>query len=262
MRKCAVLMLIAVLAASNITILTVTPATAQEGFKLSIPQISSIKFVDSSYDVPSYSTTTIDQYTGKEVITITPGYHVDQVSIELTIKNQQPFTTYANEIGLEVNLYYIVEVKGHFGEYWTSFGYAAQSNSGYTVVSSVVTYFAESQLDFRVQATIGFTPPPSIDGMMGYWGAIGVYGVVAETRSEWSGVQTFIVPDGPSGSASPSQTATLSPLTSAGNSQLQSPDQMQSPNNVFTNRLLFLLVVCVLLGGVVVGVVVLLLRRR
>jgi len=48
-------------------VLTVVSTTVQAAStKPSVPQISSIKFVDSSYDVPSSSTTTVDQYTGKK----------------------------------------------------------------------------------------------------------------------------------------------------------------------------------------------------
>ncbi|MDR2720317.1 MAG: hypothetical protein LBC03_05900, partial [Nitrososphaerota archaeon] len=57
---------------ASLSVLTVAPVTAQEGFKPSVPQISSVKLVDSSYDVPPSSTTTVDQYTGKETTTTTP----------------------------------------------------------------------------------------------------------------------------------------------------------------------------------------------
>jgi hypothetical protein len=80
---------------SSLMMLTVAPVSAQAGYKPSVPQINSIKFVDSSYDVPPSSTTTVDQYTGKETTTTKPGYHVEQTSIEVTIKNQ-PFTPYTN----------------------------------------------------------------------------------------------------------------------------------------------------------------------
>jgi hypothetical protein len=76
MRKCTVFLLITCLVTSSLLVLTVTPVSAQAGYTPSVPQITSIKLVDSSYDVPSYSTTTVDQYTGKENTTIFPSYHV------------------------------------------------------------------------------------------------------------------------------------------------------------------------------------------
>jgi len=263
MRKCTVLLLVACLVVSSFSVLAVPFVSAQAGYKPSVPYISGIKLVDSSYDVSPSTTTTVDQYTGKETTTTTQGYRVEQRSIEVTIKNQ-PFKPYTNSYsGEEIDLYYLVQVKGHFGEDWKSFGRTActvQSNSGNTVVTSVSTYSVDSQLDFRVQAAIGFLPTFT-DGMLGYWGAVGIFDIVAETRSDWSSVRVFTVPNDPSGSASPSQSATFPPVTSDGSGQPQISGQTQPPNGMFSNPL-FMFGASVLFAGVVIVVVLVFLRRH
>ena len=86
MRNCTVLLLVVCLVVSSFSVLAVSSVSAQAGYKPSVPQISSVKIVDSSYDVPPSSTKTVDQYTGKETTNTKPGYHVNQKSIEITIK--------------------------------------------------------------------------------------------------------------------------------------------------------------------------------
>ncbi|MCL1977393.1 MAG: hypothetical protein FWG55_04720, partial [Candidatus Bathyarchaeota archaeon] len=49
----------------------VTSVSAQAGYKPSAPQFT-VKLIDNSYDVPPSTTTTVDQYTGKETTAITP----------------------------------------------------------------------------------------------------------------------------------------------------------------------------------------------
>ena len=116
--------------------------------------------------MPPKTTTTVDQYTGKETTTTIPGYRVENKSIEITIKNQ-PFTPYnlsqytvnyrdrddfsriresatINQTKT-VNFYYNIEVKGHYGDTWVPIGtkYAAfegpepnaQLDAAYTIVS-------------------------------------------------------------------------------------------------------------------------------
>ncbi len=58
--------------------------------KPSVPEFTA-KYADASYDEPSTSTSATDAYTGKEVLTTQPEYHVQIKYIEVTIKNQ-PFT--------------------------------------------------------------------------------------------------------------------------------------------------------------------------
>ena len=282
MRKCIALLLVTCLAVSGLIVHAIMPVSAQAGYKPSVPQISSIKLVDTSYDVPPSSTTTVDQYTGKETTTTTPSYRVNQKSIEITIKNQ-PFTPYTvpsdltgryGPNGQEFNLYYQVEFKGHFGESWQDFGaYAIQSNSGYTVVSSTVIgqgtnqvnvadYEIGSQLDFRVRASIGHKYNALHDSLAAMFYPGPVWSVQFTQfdyeQSDWSKVQTFTIP----GSV-PTQTTTFTtpPVTSDDNSSPQFPDQTQPFNGMFTNPL-FVLVVSILLGGIIVAVVMVTLRRH
>jgi len=155
----------------------------QAASKPSVPQFT-VKFVDSSHDVESYTSTTIDEFTGKETIITHPSHHVDQRTIEVTIKNQ-PFTPYIDASGEKCGLYYRVEFKGHFSDNWRPFvdshivGYYYQSDSAYTVLtytafSSVSQFEAGAKLDFRVRAAIAFTG----DNL---W-------------SDWSKVQTLTIP--------------------------------------------------------------------
>jgi hypothetical protein len=138
--------------------------------KPSVPEFT-VKLVAHPYDVPSTTTSSIDQYTGKEIVTTHSGYHVENKSIEVTIRNQ-PFTPYTDASGNEININYNVRVKGHFtdGEVWHEvypetqhrdvFGYdtkgTLQSNSGYTVISCSADYPAGAQVDFQVEALEGY----------------------------------------------------------------------------------------------------------
>jgi len=249
---------------SSLLVLTVTPVTVQAVPKPSVPQFS-IKFFDNSYDVESYSTTAIDQYTGKEITTTAYGYHVDNRSIEITIKNQ-PFTPYIDADGVEFNLYYRVEVKGRFGDDWQAFGsgYVAQSSSGYTVVSQGVTYVAGAQLDFRVLAVICVLGDAIRDtGSLAYfaWGLTSPY-IESEVSRNLSGTQAFTMPGGDSLSSS-SQTTTLPtnpPTTPEDDMSLLLPAQPLLPS--FMSNVFFLLLIGVLFVGVVVTVVLVFLRRH
>ena len=85
MSKALALMLFTLLAFSSLSV--VSSVFAQSIPKPSVPEFT-LKYIDNSYDVPPSTTTTIDQYTGKEIVTTTPGYHVENKSIEITITNQ------------------------------------------------------------------------------------------------------------------------------------------------------------------------------
>jgi hypothetical protein len=243
------------------------PCYVQAAPKTSVPQFN-IKFVDNSYDVPSSTTTTVDQYTGQEITNTKPGYHVDNRTIEVTIKNQ-PFTPYTDTNGIEFNLYFRVEVKGHFGEDWQAFGsgYIAQSSSDYTVVSCTVKYAAGAQLDFRVIAVIAELGDAIADtGSLAYF----LYGITSpyiksEVSCSTSGVQTFTMPGGsPSASSAPITTLPTSPSTTPNNNQpLQNQtiqDQPQLPN--FMAQPIFLLIIGILFVSVVITAVMAFLKRH
>jgi hypothetical protein len=107
--KLVAVLLFAVLA---VGILTTTQATAAESItKPSVPEFTA-KYVDRSYNTqPTYG---IDQYTGKTVVT-KASQHVDNRTIEITIKNQ-PFTKLTDgSSGREINLFIMSSIKGRLG---------------------------------------------------------------------------------------------------------------------------------------------------
>ena len=155
-----------------VVILAVSSLIMVESAFAQIPQPSipefTVKLVAHPYDVPTTTTSTIDQYTGKETVTTHPGYHVENKSIEITIKNR-PFTPYTDAEGHEINLYYNVRVKGHFSQDWKELyspyestlrgGISAsinqspaKSSSEFTVLSLSADYPKGAQVDYQVNA--------------------------------------------------------------------------------------------------------------
>ena len=196
--------------------------------KPSVPEFT-VKYVDSSYDVPPIYE--IDQYTGKNVMT-QAGYHVQNKTIELAIKNQL-FTPYEDANGNSIRLYYNIGKKGHFGDSWgyLDTGYygldnhyvGANLDSDYTVLTyglvgnngtlSLLNLDISSgdQVDFRVQAFIGYNTR-----IHEYWTPLGeVYHYVftGET-SDWSNTQTLTISENQTPTSSPSPTPySATPLT-------------------------------------------------
>jgi hypothetical protein len=190
----------------------------------SVPQFT-IKLVAYPYDVPPIYG--IDQYTGKNV-TVQAGYHVENKSIEITIRNQ-PFTSHMDASGNEINIYYNVRVKGHFGQVWKElyspfeasfrdgppgsyYKSPVQSSSEYTVLSLSPDYSVGDQVDFQVQAFEGYyTKYYPYVGVSGYaWHFTGELG-------DWSNTQTFTMTDistSPSDSPTPTSTPTVSEFPS------------------------------------------------
>jgi uncharacterized membrane protein YciS (DUF1049 family) len=190
--------------------------------KPSVPEFT-LKFVDNSFDVPP--TYDIDPYTGKNVMT-QAGYHVENKSIQVTIKNQ-PFSNYKDANGTVIMLYYDIRLKGHFGDYWNSLN---SSNQLYLVASSslladnvlvypnspstVLSYgfsgnngsdyysvhlegiSAGGQVDFQVQALIGYYTkiihPPSPSDVFSH-GQPGYHYAFTGEASDWSNTQTVTV---------------------------------------------------------------------
>ena len=249
-----------VLLLSSLMVLSVTPVAVQAVSKPSVPQFS-IKFVDYSYDVPPTTTTTTNPYTGEKTTTTNPGYHVKDMKIEVTIKNQ-PFTPYT-ENGIKHNMGYKVESKGHFSEDWSHWGSTVDmyiagmqpepsfSYSQDSVIyrsADTYNYVAGDQLDFRVEAVVGYYVPINPDSM---FPQLDFETVVS---SGWSKVQTFTIPG--ASSSSPSQTTTIP-------SQSTAPDNNQSqlPYFVFSPTVL-LWIGTFLFVGVVIAVVMVFLRRH
>ena len=106
-----------------------------------MPQFT-IQLGNHSYEVPLVTTTTTNQYTGQQTTTTQPGYYVENMTIDIAITNQ-PFVPVNDTPVYETNLYYDVQLKGHFEENWTDHYYydeyenllPQQSASEYTVIS-------------------------------------------------------------------------------------------------------------------------------
>jgi hypothetical protein len=159
-----------------------------------VPEFT-VRLVAYPYDVPSTITTKINQYTGEETVTTTPGYHVENRSIDVVIKNQ-PFTPYTDD-WKEINLYYDVRVKGHFGEDWEKLysdyksspeAHPIQSSSEYTILSLPVKYPDGGQVDFQVRAILGYY----YDELAGR-PILPLYVLGSVGSSDWSDTQTLTI---------------------------------------------------------------------
>jgi hypothetical protein len=252
MKKSFTLLIIFVLAISSLII--VKPALAQSISKPSVPEFT-VKYVDYSYDVPT--TYGIDQSTGKNV-TIQTGYHVDNRTIEFTIKNQ-PFTPYNDSTDSLIGLYYNFRAKGHDGTEWVLHPFAQTgqdtwqstftnseyyqsvsptypaSNTEYTDTIIKLDFFnlqnvtAGNQVDFQIMALAGhvdLTTSGSLSGQ-GYHSFTG-------QSSDWSNTQTITIAN--------QTTSTPTPPSTSPN-----PTVPEFPTVIIT----FFLVVTILLGTVV-----------
>jgi len=237
-------------------------------YKPSVPQFS-VKLVDYSYEV--YPVPTTDPYTGP--ITI-PGYRVENKTIEVTIKNQL-FTPYTDEDGHKINLYYIIQFKGHYEEWqsYESYSYSGtrlvQSDSSYTIYSMPTDKYAYgSKLDFRVQAVIGYDEyvEYTSEQQADIWNSnpmshmilslLDGYTRFVEITSNWGGVQTITIGDG-SIVLNNGPSATFNDERG----QPQVLDQMRSQSFMYDTNPFLLLMVCVFLCGIIV-VVVMVLRNH
>jgi hypothetical protein len=169
-------------------------------------------------------TYSIDPYNG-ENITHT-GYHVEQQSIQITIKNQ-PFTPYMSN-GFTVDFRYNIRIKGHYSEDWNEIylasdnGYAYQDlECEYTVIlfsghnsvnaqSMSIQFSVGDKVDFQIEAMIGYVSrvnDPTATGPNWYpWRLTG-------EKSGWSQTQTLTITD---------HTSTI---TSEPETQSNQPDQ-------------------------------------
>ena len=216
MSKSLSLILILIIALSSL--IMVGAAFAQSTAKQSVSEFA-VRYVDRSYDVAT--TYGVDSYTGKTVI-IQEGYHIQNNSIIITIKNQ-PFARYSDSNGNSVGFYYNISSKGHFGSDWTYYNnyinfylnyntvsYFESSYDSNTVVVFGLTgnngseHFGVNlgkvtdggQIDFRVQAyTAYFTEVKNqmapIPGWKPYTTVLNLVGV-----SDWSDTQTITLTDG------------------------------------------------------------------
>ena len=195
-------LLVVLIMSSIIAIRAVYAQSAQP----SVPEFS-VRYADYSYDIPPVYG--IDQFTGQKTI-IRDGRHVDNVTFEFQIKNQQ-FTHYVDSYKNTISMHYNLRFKGSYGTEWMYFPFLDNkqgvrkfaagifqqfdpdlkaSNSSYTILSvDVPTMFfdsskppIDSKVDFQVQALIGY---------ISYAGD-GFYDFVGQT-SDWSPTQEIIV---------------------------------------------------------------------
>jgi hypothetical protein len=207
------LYLVVVLAVS--ILLMIKPTDAQTMPKPSVPQFT-IQTVAHPYDVPT--TTSIDPYSGKEIIH--QGYHVENNSIQVRIKNQafNLFDITENGNSWTVNLYYNIRIRGHFAEqsqdwielYRASDGYPHQwSDSEYTILSYPLgvgshTYLGTKMIDLKAGDKVDF----QVEAMSGYihrevTSIPGAGWIFTGETSGWSNTQTITIPTTSSPGSSP-----------------------------------------------------------
>jgi hypothetical protein len=112
-RKGFSLLLIAILAFSSL--MMVESAYAQSISKPSVPEFM-LTVTDHSYDVPPSGHVNLN--TGQ--FEKHAGFYMKNGSIEVSIKNQ-PFTSYTDSNGYEINLHYNIRAKGHGNSNWYYF---------------------------------------------------------------------------------------------------------------------------------------------
>lgn len=198
-----------------VSIIMAKPTFAQTIPTPSVPQFSVQYISYTNYIAPTYTT---NPYNGKNE-TATSGYQAINETIVFTIKNQ-PFSSYTGANGNSIGFYYNFRYKGHFASTWTynpfnpdeqsayaaggwiigPFKYFTQSSSNYTTFSfplNVILNTAPSnypllsngsQLDFAVQAQIGYIAPsedvsPSLGSYYNFTGQ----------SSDWSNTQTLTI---------------------------------------------------------------------
>ena len=165
----------------------------------SVPEFT-VKLVAYPYDVPTTNTTIINPYTGNETVITTPGYHVENRSIEVWIKNQ-PFTPYTDSEGNEINLYYNVRAKGHFEDDWKIVVGKSpiRTSLEYNFYRLSADYPEGGQVDFQVRAVVAY----KYNTLAGR-PIIPLYALRNVGSSDWSSTQTLtienpeIIPEFPS----------------------------------------------------------------
>jgi len=193
----------------------IKPVDAQTIPKPSVPEFS-IETIDSSYDVPPITSSSTNPYTGEVTTTTTPGYHVENKTTILKIVNQ-PFTPYKiqqNDDSFNINLYYNIQIKGHYSKEWDNYRYNngssdknlfRDSKSQFTIVQIDEYLPKDGKVDFRVQALEGYQR-----GINVYPGVPGQHWIIIGSASDWSNTQTITISDG-SVSTATSPTISLTP---------------------------------------------------
>jgi len=257
---------------SSLMVLTVKPADAQAVSKPSVPQFT-LKFVAHPYDVPPTYTT--NPYTGETTITST-GYHEENKTIEVTIKNR-PFTPYTDKDGHKIELYYMIENKGRFDDtwsYWLSRDNPPpiQSNSEYTIVSWLARVNGypvpdNAQVDFRVRAVVGYAYDTVREsGSLAWMYGVSAWYVQSQASSDWSDTQTITITDSSSPVTSsqtvPPQNSTVPPVNNQPQTSEQTQQSEQNKLSDFMFNPFFLLGIGALVGVGATLAVLVFTRRR
>ena len=210
MKKTARLLFILALAFSSL--ITLESACAQSTPKPSVPEFT-VQLVDRSYDVaPTYKT---DEYTGKTVVD-RGGYHVENRTIEVAIKNQ-PFSN--SSVGRTYHLFYNVRFKGHFGKDWNEVPSVVTLNNSPSNFSDCISihssrllqqsssenttfcfsaneYPPNAQIAFQAEAVLGHDSQAWVTDDPFNWSNPAHYypAVAFDETSGWSSTQTITIP--------------------------------------------------------------------
>ena len=260
------------------SLIMVESASGQTIPKPSVPEFT-VKFVDYSYDVPP--TYGIDQYTG-ENIAIQAGYHVDNRTFVVTIRNQGISTTVDSNNNV-FGLLYNFRCKGTYGSTWNYYPFHSTypgdpssaiystnlygqytggipfshiyPSSSYDLTTVSLSFAdlqlqdapADSPIDFQVQALNG-------NASIVHTGLLaGNYYTFTGQTSDWSPTQTLTISANNSSPTS-SPTVTPAPTDSLPN---MSPTSSPNPNSDLTLALTWIIV-----GILVISVISLLLYVR
>jgi len=243
-RKCLVFLFVAIIIVSNLII--EEQVNAQAIPKTSVPDFT-VKLIDNSYDVSPTTSSITNYYTNKTTTINVPGYHIQNMTIQISIKNQPyPMTVDGNK----TYLIYQIQRKPHFANatQWLNVSQipvsplvVSSDGSGYTTESYPAYYIAGDQIDFRVQAILQYqhtiyeyTRLPVFGSEVGYY----PFNVTDPYQtSEWSAAKTIEVP-----------TATSSPNNSI---------RFSIPGNIFLD-----ITAIIAVAGFILAITVLILYRR
>jgi hypothetical protein len=216
MNRVFTIALILVFATSSI--IMVETAFAQSTTKLAVPEFT-LKYIDESYDIPPTTTSSTDPYNGKVTTATTPGYHVDQRAIEVTVKNS-----------LEAS-YYNFRYKGSYGDSWNYFPFNPNDINGYSLhntpdesppcVASATDYTIvklylpssvphDGSVDVQIQGLFGDfqkVHEGSIGAMMLGYNTTYTYYFTGQA-GDWSSTQTVTIGDSQALTPSPATTST------------------------------------------------------
>lgn len=262
------LALILIMAVSTVGVCVVKPASAQSTSTpwwdlITPPAVPA--FTVQPVSPPTVVNTTYSLDSGTGLIVAKTGFTNEYSAVNITIKNQH--------VSLPTNtqFYYNVQLKihnssGNWTAFWTAYsGYPTQSNSEYTVLSiptgssgiigSTLAYYLSInfthsvEIDFQVQALIGYIGPAGTNDFEGAYGAE-FYGVT----SAWSNTQTATLP----ANFPLSPTSTQSPTTTTPNSTAASNSQ---PMPFFLFEAMSVTVITVLLA-IIVALLILMRKRK